>query len=231
MKTTMNKTGILTGTVVLLLLFAGAQGVLAGEATGAGLQSMPPMLDMIANFCRSTGLSAFLVPADGVWTDGLGRLIMIGIGLLLLYLAVSREFEPLLLLPIGFGAILTNIPLAGMGEPGGMLDHIYQVGIKSGAFPLIIFMGIGAMTDFGPMLANPKTALLGAAAQFGIFTTLIGALLLSRYVPGIDFDLLDAASIGIIGGADGPTAIFLASQLSPLLLGSIAVAPPCTSSS
>ena len=149
---------------------------------------------------------------------------MIGIGLLLLYLAVSREFEPLLLLPIGFGALLTNIPLAGMGEPGGMLDHIYQVGIKSGAFPLIIFMGIGAMTDFGPMLANPKTALLGAAAQFGIFTTLIGALLLSRYVPGIDFDLLDAASIGIIGGADGPTAIFLASQLSPHLLGSIAVA-------
>ena len=98
------------------------------------------------------------------------------------------------------------------------------MGIKSGAFPLIIFMGIGAMTDFGPMLANPKTALLGAAAQFGIFTTLIGALLLSRYVPGIDFDLLDAASIGIIGGADGPTAIFLASQLSPHLLGSIAVA-------
>ena len=224
MKTTMNKTGILTGTVVLLLLFAGAQGVLAGEATGAGLQSMPPMMDMVANFCRSTGLYAFLFPPVGAWTDGLGRLIMIGIGLLLLYLAVSREFEPLLLLPIGFGALLTNIPLAGMGEPGGMLDHIYQVGIKSGAFPLIIFMGIGAMTDFGPMLANPKTALLGAAAQFGIFTTLIGALLLSRYVPGIDFDLLDAASIGIIGGADGPTAIFLASQLSPHLLGSIAVA-------
>ena len=224
MKTTMNKTGILTGAVVLLLLFAGAPGVAAGQTTGAGLQSMPPMLDMIANFCRSTGLYAFLFPADGVWTDGLGRLIMIGIGLLLLYLAVSREFEPLLLLPMGFGAILTNIPLAGMGEPGGMLDHIYQVGIKSGAFPLIIFMGVGAMTDFGPMLANPKTALLGAAAQFGIFTTLIGALLLSRYVPGIDFDLLDAASIGIIGGADGPTAIFLASQLSPHLLGSIAVA-------
>ena len=224
MKTTMNKTGILTGAVVLLLLFAGAPGVLAGEATGAGLQSMPPMMDMVANFCRSTGLYAFLFPPDGAWTDGLGRLIMIGIGLLLLYLAVSREFEPLLLLPIGFGALLTNIPLAGMGEPGGMLDHIYQVGIKSGAFPLIIFMGIGAMTDFGPMLANPKTALLGAAAQFGIFTTLIGALLLSRYVPGIDFDLLDAASIGIIGGADGPTAIFLASQLSPHLLGSIAVA-------
>jgi oxaloacetate decarboxylase beta subunit len=127
-------------------------------------------------------------------------------------------------LPIGFGAILTNIPLAGMNDPGGILAHIYEVGIKSGAFPLIIFMGVGAMTDFGPMLANPKTAILGAAAQFGIFTTLIGALLLSKYVPGIDFSLLDAASIGIIGGADGPTAIFLASQLSPHLLGSIAVA-------
>ena len=224
MKTTMNKTGILTGAVVLLLLFAGVQGVAAGQTTGAELQSMPPMMDMIAHFCRSTGLYAFLFPADGGWTEGLGRLLMIGIGLLLLYLAIRREFEPLLLLPIGFGAILTNIPLAGMNDPGGILQLIYQVGIKSGAFPLIIFMGIGAMTDFGPMLANPKTALLGAAAQFGIFTTLIGALLLSRYVPGIDFDLLDAASIGIIGGADGPTAIFLASQLSPHLLGSIAVA-------
>jgi oxaloacetate decarboxylase beta subunit len=149
---------------------------------------------------------------------------MIAVGILLLYLAIAREFEPLLLLPIGFGSILSNIPLAGMNDPGGLLYSIYTIGIKSGAFPLIIFMGIGTLTDFGPMLANPKTALLGAAAQFGIFTTLIGALLLSEYVPGIDFNLLDAASIGIIGGADGPTAIFLSSQLSPRLLGSIAVA-------
>ena len=225
MKTTMNKTVPVIGAVVLLLLlFAGAPSVAAGPTTAAGLQSMPPMLDMIANFYRSTGLYGFLFPADGTWTEGLGRLLMIGIGILLLYLAISREFEPLLLLPMGFGAILTNIPLAGMSDPGGILDLLYQVGIKSGAFPLIIFMGIGAMTDFGPMLANPRTALLGAAAQFGIFTTFMGALLLSKYVPGIDFDLLDAASIGIIGGADGPTAIFLASQLSPHLLGSIAVA-------
>jgi len=219
-----NKTWTLTGVLVLLLLLAGIQTGVAGQTTGAQLSSMPSMVDMIANFCRSTGLYSFLFPPGGAWTEGVGRLIMIGIGILLLYLAIWREFEPLLLLPIGFGAILTNIPLAGMGDPGGMLDHIYQVGIKSGAFPLIIFMGIGAMTDFGPMLANPKTILLGAAAQFGIFTTLIGALLLSEYVPGIEFDLLDAASIGIIGGADGPTAIFLASQLSPHLLGSIAVA-------
>ena len=220
----MKKTWPLSGAVVLLLLFAGIQSGAAAQTTGAQLQSMPSLVDMIANFFRSTGLYSFLFPPGGDWTEGLGRLIMIGIGIMLLYLAIWREFEPLLLLPIGFGAILTNMPLAGMNDPGGILHHIYQVGIKSGAFPLIIFMGVGAMTDFGPMLANPKTALLGAAAQFGIFTTLIGALLLSKYVPGIDFDLLDAASISIIGGADGPTAIFLASQLSPHLLGSIAVA-------
>ncbi|MBM9612715.1 sodium ion-translocating decarboxylase subunit beta [Desulfobulbus rhabdoformis] len=181
-------------------------------------------MEMLRQFIQATGITQFIFPAHGHWTEGLGRLLMIGVGILLLYLAIAREFEPLLLLPIGFGAILSNIPLAGMNEHGGILYYIYTVGIKSGAFPLIIFMGIGTLTDFGPMLANPKTALLGAAAQFGIFTTLIGALALSKYVPGIDFDLLDAASIGIIGGADGPTAIFLSSQLSPRLLGSIAVA-------
>ncbi|OIP39709.1 MAG: glutaconyl-CoA decarboxylase subunit beta [Desulfobacteraceae bacterium CG2_30_51_40] len=166
----------------------------------------------------------FLFPPDGRWTGGIGRLFMVGIGILLLYLAISKHFEPLLLLPIGFGAILTNIPIAGMNDPGGILYYIYQIGIKSGVFPLLIFMGIGSLTDFGPMLANPKTALLGGAAQFGIFTTLVGALALSKFVPGINFDIYDAASIGIIGGADGPTAIFLTSQLSPHLLGAIAVA-------
>ncbi|MGI6656425.1 MAG: sodium ion-translocating decarboxylase subunit beta [Desulfobulbus sp.] len=165
-----------------------------------------------------------LFPPGGEWTDGIGRLLMIGVGLVLIYLAIVHDFEPLLLIPIGFGTILTNIPLAGMNDPGGILHHIYAVGIKSGAFPLIIFMGIGAMTDFGPMLANPKTALLGGAAQFGIFSTLLGALALSHFVPGINFDLREAAAIGIIGGADGPTAIFLSSQLAPHLLGSIAVA-------
>jgi len=118
---------------------------------------------------------------------------------------------------------LSNIPIAGLSEPGGLLYYVYEFGITTGIFPLIIFMGVGAMTDFGPMLANPKTALLGGAAQFGIFGTLLGALALNG-IPGIDFSLRDAASIGIIGGADGPTAIFLASQLSPRLLGSIAIA-------
>ncbi len=129
----------------------------------------------------------------------------------------------MLLVPIGFGAVLSNIPLAGLSEPGGILYYVYEAGITTGIFPLIIFMGVGAMTDFGPMLANPKTALLGGAAQFGIFGTLLGALALNG-IPGIDFSLRDAASIGIIGGADGPTAIFLSSQLSPRLLGSIAIA-------
>ncbi len=208
---------------LLILLPPFAQGV-AATVTEGTQQGMPSMVEMLTQFCQSTGINQFVLPHNGDWTDGLGRLIMIGVGVLLLYLAIAREFEPLLLLPIGFGSILSNIPLAGMNDPGGLLYYVYTIGIKSGAFPLIIFMGIGTLTDFGPMLANPKTALLGAAAQFGIFTTLIGALLLSKYVPGIDFNLLDAASIGIIGGADGPTAIFLSSQLSPRLLGSIAVA-------
>jgi oxaloacetate decarboxylase beta subunit len=199
-------------------------GIVAAQEVDTGLRSVPGMLEMLSQFGQSTGIVQFILPHNGDWIDGLGRLIMIAVGILLLYLAIAREFEPLLLLPIGFGSILSNIPLAGMNDPGGLLYSIYTIGIKSGAFPLIIFMGIGTLTDFGPMLANPKTALLGAAAQFGIFTTLIGALLLSEYVPGIDFNLLDAASIGIIGGADGPTAIFLSSQLSPRLLGSIAVA-------
>lgn len=209
----------------LLLGFTGwIPAALAGEMAGPVGQSMPDLVEMMRHFGQSTGLAQFLALENGHWTEGLGRLFMIGIGVVLLYLAIGREFEPLLLLPIGFGAILSNIPLAGMNDPGGILYSIYTVGIKTGAFPLIIFMGIGTLTDFGPMLANPKTALLGAAAQFGIFTTLIGALVLSEYVPGINFNLLDAASIGIIGGADGPTAIFLSSQLSPRLLGSIAVA-------
>ncbi|MGD9948963.1 MAG: sodium ion-translocating decarboxylase subunit beta [Desulfobulbus sp.] len=208
---------------VLMMLTPFTSGVAGQVADGAG-QSIPGMMEMLTQFCQSTGIAQFILPENGDWTNGLGRLFMIAIGVLLLYLAIGREFEPLLLLPIGFGAILSNIPLAGMNDPGGILYYIYTIGIKSGAFPLIIFMGIGTLTDFGPMLANPRTALLGAAAQFGIFTTLIGALLLSKYVPGIDFNLLDAASIGIIGGADGPTAIFLSSQLSPRLLGSIAVA-------
>ncbi|KLV04938.1 glutaconyl-CoA decarboxylase subunit beta [Photobacterium aquae] len=152
-----------------------------------------------------------------------GQIIMMLVGAGLLYLAISKGFEPLLLLPIGFGAILANIPNAGFTEPGGLLYYIYHVGIETGIFPLLIFMGVGAMTDFGALIANPKTLLLGAAAQFGIFFTLFGAILLN-VIPGMDFTLADASSIAIIGGADGPTAIFLASRLSPDLLGAIAVA-------
>jgi carboxybiotin decarboxylase len=152
-----------------------------------------------------------------------GQVLMIGVGILLLYLAISKKFEPLLLVPIGFGAILSNVPVAHISGPEGMLGMIYHVGIETGIFPLLIFMGVGALTDFGALIAMPRTLLLGAAAQFGIFTTLIGALALNA-IPGFDFTLADAAAIGIIGGADGPTAIFLASKLAPDLLGAIAVA-------
>ncbi|MFP4564656.1 MAG: sodium ion-translocating decarboxylase subunit beta [Spirochaetia bacterium] len=169
-----------------------------------------------------------------------GQAVMIVVGLVLIYLGIAKQFEPLLLIPIGFGGILANVPLAEIAkltvtqvvgtevvqEFGGFIGQIYGFGIEGGLFPLLIFMGVGAMTDFGPLIANPKTALLGAAAQFGIFTTLLGALALTDVLGflGFDFSLADAASIGIIGGADGPTAIFLASRLSPDLLGSIAVA-------
>ena len=170
-------------------------------------------MDSLTKLWLSTGLANFES----------GQVIMMLVGCGLLYLAIARNFEPLLLLPMGFGSILTNIPLAGFSEVGGLLHYIYYAGIDTGIFPLLIFMGVGAMTDFGALIANPKTLLLGAAAQFGIFATLFGAIALN-YVPGIEFTLKDASAIAIIGGADGPTAIFLASQLAPELLGAIAVA-------
>jgi len=174
------------------------------------------------------------VPAP-LWQN----ILMILVGLLLVWLAISKGFEPLLLIPIGIGGILANVPIANISatpivlavnqivftaETGGFLGQIYAFGIESGLFPLFIFIGVGAMTDFGPLIANPKTALLGAAAQVGIFGTVFGAILLSKFIPVIDFTIQEAASIGIIGGADGPTAIFLASRLAPELLGAIAVA-------
>jgi len=170
-------------------------------------------MDSLTKLWLSTGLANF----------ELGQVVMMLVGCGLLYLAIARNFEPLLLLPMGFGSILTNIPVAGFSEVGGLLHYIYYAGIDTGIFPLIIFMGVGAMTDFGALIANPKTLLLGAAAQFGIFATLFGAIALN-YVPGIEFTLKDASAIAIIGGADGPTAIFLASKLAPELLGAIAVA-------
>jgi carboxybiotin decarboxylase len=160
--------------------------------------------------------------STGLYNFTGGQAFMMLVGFVLLFLAISKGFEPLLLLPIGFGAVLSNIPVAGISEEGGLLYYLYY-GIKMGIFPLLIFMGVGAMTDFGPMIANPKTLLLGAAAQFGIFASLLGALALN-IIPGLEFSLKDAAAIGIIGGADGPTAIYVASKLAPDLLGAIAVA-------
>jgi len=171
------------------------------------------MQEGILKLWESTGLANF------TW----GQIVMMGICLLLVYLAIVKNFEPLLLIPIGFGGLMANIPLAGIAGPDGILGILYHLGIENGMFPLLIFMGVGAMTDFGPLLARPSLAILGAAAQFGIFITLIGAIVMN-VVPGIEFSLSDAAAIAIIGGADGPTAIFLASRLAPDLLGAIAVA-------
>lgn len=171
--------------------------------------------DLLPRLWETTGLANF---------DGVGPIAMMLVGGVLVHLGISRRFEPLLLIPIGFGAILSNIPTAGIGGPEGILGYFYSVGVSNGVFPLLIFLGVGALTDFGALIADPKTLLLGAAAQFGIFFTLLGSLAMSEVVPAIQFSLQDAAAIGIIGGADGPTAIFLASRLSPDLLGAIAVA-------
>ena len=183
----------------------------------------------LSDFFGSMGITKIIAE----WTAGNWRyLVMIAIGCLLLYLAIVKQFEPLLLLPIAMGMILTNIPDAGlfhselfagghvhwkeMAENAGLLDYLY-LGVKLGIYPCLIFVGVGAMTDFGPLLANPKSLLLGAAAQIGIFVTFMCAI-------AMGFTPEQAASIGIIGGADGPTAIFLTSKLAPELLGPIAVA-------
>jgi sodium ion-translocating decarboxylase beta subunit len=174
-----------------------------------------------------TGIKGF-ISTSGFSAITPGQVIMLIVSFVLLYLAIVKQFEPLLLLPIGFGMFLANLPLAGlMAEPvgqfgqegfqaGGLLYYLYM-GVKLGIYPPLIFMGVGAMTDFGPLIANPKSILLGAAAQFGIFAVFIGAILLG-------FNAQEASSIGIIGGADGPTAIFLTAKLAPHLLGPIAVA-------
>lgn len=184
---------------------------------------MNAILAGLSSLLQTTGIVGFAGP------DGWKNVIMILVGFLLLYLAIKKGFEPLLLIPIAMGCILSNIPFAYIASvdptsgDAGFIKILYDAGIESGLFPILIFMGVGAMTDFGPLIANPKTLLLGAAAQLGIFTALIGALLLS-FIPGINFNLNVAASIGIIGGADGPTAIYVTSRLAPEYLGSIAVA-------
>ncbi len=163
-------------------------------------------MDSIRQFVSLTGFFNF------TWGHG----AMIAIGAVLIFLAIRKGFEPLLLLPIGVGVILTNLPLGGVFSEGGLLNYFY-FGVKQGIFPPLIFLGIGALTDFGPLLSNPKTILLGAAAQFAIFGALLGAIALG-------FDLSEASSIGIIGGADGPTSIYLSAKLAPHLLGPVAVA-------
>ncbi len=179
----------------------------------------------LATLWNSTGIMNFVKPADPSITSGFeqflhmhGSWIMILICLFLLWLGIKKQFEPLLLVPIAFGGLLSNIPVCEMAGPNGFLGIIYEAGIHKGLFPLIIFMGVGAMTDFGPLIANPKTALLGGAAQFGIF----GALLMALCIFG--FTMPQSAAIGIIGGADGPTSIFVTTRLAPELLGAIAVA-------
>ncbi len=160
------------------------------------------------------GLDGLLV---GVTHLDLGRILMLALGCVLLYLAIGRQIEPLLLLPIGFGAVLVNIPTAGLMEPGGVLRTIYDAGVRTELFPVLVFIGIGAMTDFGPLLENPRILLLGAAGQFGIFLTLLLALALG-------FTVQQSVAIGVIGAMDGPTAIYVASRYAPDLLGPISVA-------
>ncbi|MGI6495810.1 MAG: sodium ion-translocating decarboxylase subunit beta [Kiritimatiellia bacterium] len=164
----------------------------------------------------TTGLAAFL---NGQWRAA----VMLVVGLVLLYLGVAKDFEPLLLVPIGFGCLLVNAPFAGMGSDHGLLGLIYNAGIENDLLPLLIFMGIGAMSDFSPLLGNPRVVLLGAAAQFGVFGTLLGVILLN-HLPGFDFTLKEASAIAIIGAADGPTSIVVGRRFAPDMMGSIAVA-------
>lgn len=164
------------------------------------------MLDIIIDFYNQTGF------ANMTW----GQFLMLGVSLFLLFLAIKKEYEPYLLIPIAFGMLLANLPITGIMEDGGFLKLLYS-GVSLGIFPPIVFMGVGASTDFGPLISNPKSLILGAAAQFGIFFAFLGAVLLG-------FNALEASSIGIIGGADGPTALYLTSRLAPHLLGPIAVA-------
>ncbi|WP_210118932.1 sodium ion-translocating decarboxylase subunit beta [Treponema parvum] len=168
--------------------------------------------------------AAAVDPFAGKIVPGWQKLAMIAIGFLIVYLGAARGFEPLLLIPIGFGTILVNIPGAGMGDaPHGMLHIIYSSGVGNEFFPMLIFMGIGAMTDFGPLIANPKLALLGGAAQFGVFFTLFGVALMNL-IPGIDYNMKQACAIAIIGGADGPTSIYVSGKLAPEMMAVIAVA-------
>ena len=218
---------------------------------------MSNVLNAIINFLNTTGVAALINSMKDAVANGdnflmiIGTPLMIAIACVLLYLAIVKQYEPLLLLPIAFGMLLTNLPMFNesasimmhnefftdpqylidgkyldiqlIASKGGLLDLLY-LGVKLGIYPPLIFLGIGTMTDFGPLIANPKSILLGAAAQFGVFFTFLGALVIGALVPSINFGVNEAAAIGIIGGADGPTAIYVTKTLAPHLLPAIAVA-------
>ncbi|MCQ2612704.1 MAG: sodium ion-translocating decarboxylase subunit beta [Treponemataceae bacterium] len=211
----------------------------ADKAIVKGSEKVPfiSVSQFIQNIGKSTGIYQLIkgeapatphVESDDPFADvvapGWQKLLMIAIGFLIVYMGAARGFEPLLLIPIGFGTILVNIPGAGMyAEGSGMLRIIYDAGVGNEFFPMLIFMGIGAMTDFGPLIANPKMALLGGASQFGVFFTLFGVALLN-FIPGIDYTMFQASAIAIIGGADGPTSIYVSGKLAPEMMAVIAVA-------
>ena len=210
-----------------------------GTAVIKGSENVPFIdpIGFIQNIWKNTGINQILngeIPAAehvaaedpfaGIVAPGWQKLLMMAVGFLIVYLGAFRGFEPLLLIPIGFGTILVNVPGAGMFNEGtGMLRIIYDAGVGNEFFPMLIFMGIGAMTDFGPLIANPKTALLGGAAQLGVFFTLFGVALMNL-IPGIDYNMLQASAIAIIGGADGPTSIYVSGKLAPEMMAVIAVA-------
>jgi oxaloacetate decarboxylase beta subunit len=197
--------------------------------------------EFLGNIAETTGINSILnkteevedfridddearAAAPPIEIPGWQRLVLMAIGFLIVYLGAFKGFEPLLLIPIGFGTIFVNIPGGGMyAEHSGMLRLIYDMGVGNEFFPMLIFMGIGAMTDFGPLIANPKTAILGGAAQFGVFATLFGVALMNL-VPGIDYNMKQACAIAIIGGADGPTTIYVAGKLAPNIMAVVAVA-------
>ena len=210
-----------------------------GTAVIKGSENVPFIdpVSFIQNIWENTGINQIIngeIPAPehvaaedpfaGIVAPGWQKLLMMAVGFLIVYLGAFRGFEPLLLIPIGFGTILVNVPGAGMFNEGtGMLRIIYDAGVGNEFFPMLIFMGIGAMTDFGPLIANPKMALLGGAAQLGVFFTLFGVALMNL-IPGIDYNMLQASAIAIIGGADGPTSIYVSGKLAPEMMAVIAVA-------
>ncbi len=186
----------------------------------------------ITNIGKTTGIYAFftnvvekLTPGgESTWVFGWQEFLMLVVGFVIIWLGAAKNFEPLLLIPIGFGVVFVNIPFAGMGDgPHGFLHIIYEAGVGNEFFPLIIFMGIGALTDFGPLISNPKTAILGGSAQFGVFSTLFG-ITAFNLIPGFNFTMKEACTVGIIGGADGPTTIYIAAKLAPHLMATVAVA-------